>query len=32
MHTFTVVSDEPVRVLVIYGPPYEESPERVIRP
>jgi len=32
MHTFTVVSDEPVRVLVIYSPPYEESPERVIRP
>ncbi|MFH0130892.1 cupin domain-containing protein [Variovorax sp. VaC1] len=32
MHTFTVVSDEPVRVLVIYNPPYEESPERVIRP
>ena len=26
MHTFTVVSDEPVRVLVIYSPPYEESP------
>jgi len=32
MHTFTVVSGEPVRVLVIYSPPYEESPERVIRP
>ncbi|MFM9926786.1 cupin domain-containing protein [Variovorax sp. H27-G14] len=32
MHTFTVVSDEPVRVLVIYSPPYEELPERVIRP
>ena len=31
MHTFTVVSEEPVRVLVIYSPPYEESPERVIR-
>ena len=30
MHTFTVVSDEPVRVLVIYSPPYEESLERVI--
>jgi quercetin dioxygenase-like cupin family protein len=27
-HTFTVVSDEPVQVLVIYSPPYEESPER----
>ena len=31
MHSFTVVSEEPVRVLVIYSPPYEESPERVIR-
>ena len=30
-HTFTVVSDEPVQVLVIYSPPYEESPDRVIR-
>lgn len=32
MHTFTVVSDEPVRVLVIYSPPYEEREDRVIRP
>jgi mannose-6-phosphate isomerase-like protein (cupin superfamily) len=32
MHTFTVVSEEPVRVLVIYSPPYEESPDRVFRP
>jgi mannose-6-phosphate isomerase-like protein (cupin superfamily) len=31
MHTFTVVSDEPVKVLVIYSPPYEENPDRVIR-
>lgn len=31
MHAFTVVSDEPARILVIYSPPYEESPERVIR-
>ncbi len=31
-HVFTVVSDEPVRVLVIYSPPYEERPERVVRP
>ena len=31
MHTFTVVSEEPVRVLVIYSPPYEESLDRVIR-
>ena len=30
-HVFTVVSDEPVRVLVIYSPPYEENPERVVR-
>jgi mannose-6-phosphate isomerase-like protein (cupin superfamily) len=30
-HVFTVVSDEPVKVLVIYAPPYEESPDRVIR-
>jgi mannose-6-phosphate isomerase-like protein (cupin superfamily) len=32
MHVFTVLSDEPVKVLVIYSPPYEESPERVTRP
>ncbi|KDP88008.1 MULTISPECIES: cupin domain-containing protein [Cupriavidus] len=32
MHVFTVVSDEPVKLLVIYAPPYEESPDRVIRP
>jgi quercetin dioxygenase-like cupin family protein len=30
-HVFTVVSDEPVRVLVIYSPPYEENPARVTR-
>ena len=30
-HVFTVVSDEPVRVLVIYSPPYEENPERAVR-
>jgi mannose-6-phosphate isomerase-like protein (cupin superfamily) len=30
-HVFTVTSDEPVKVLVIYSPPYEERPERVIR-
>ena len=30
-HVFTVVSEEPVKVLVIYSPPYEESPDRVIR-
>jgi mannose-6-phosphate isomerase-like protein (cupin superfamily) len=32
MHVFTVTSDTPVKVLVIYTPPYEESPDRVIRP
>lgn len=30
-HVFTVVSEEPVRVLVIYSPPYEENPQRVVR-
>ena len=30
-HVFTVVSEEPVKVLVVYSPPYEESPERVVR-
>lgn len=32
MHIFTVVSDEPAKILVMYAPPYEESPDRVIRP
>lgn len=30
-HVFTVTSDTPARVLVIYSPPYEESPARVVR-
>lgn len=30
-HVFTVTSQTPARVLVIYSPPYEESPDRVIR-
>lgn len=30
-HAFTVVSEEPVRVLVIYSPPYEENSARVVR-
>jgi quercetin dioxygenase-like cupin family protein len=30
-HVFTAISDEPVKVLVIYSPPYEENPARVIR-
>lgn len=31
MHRFTVTSDEPVRLLVFYSPPYGESPSKVIR-
>ena len=30
-HVFTVTSDEPARLLVMYTPPYDESPDRVIR-
>ena len=30
-HTFTVTSDTPVKVLVIYSPPYGEAPEKTIR-
>jgi quercetin dioxygenase-like cupin family protein len=30
-HVFTVVSDEPAKVLVIYSPPYEENPARAVR-
>jgi quercetin dioxygenase-like cupin family protein len=30
-HVFTVVSDEPAHVLVIYSPPYEEHPARTVR-
>jgi quercetin dioxygenase-like cupin family protein len=30
-HVFTVTSDTPARVLVIYAPPYEEHPGRVVR-
>jgi mannose-6-phosphate isomerase-like protein (cupin superfamily) len=32
MHVFTVTSDTPARLLVIYAPPYGESPDKVIRP
>ncbi|MBF5002839.1 cupin domain-containing protein [Diaphorobacter caeni] len=32
MHIFRVTSDTPVRLLVIYSPPYAENPERVRRP
>ena len=31
MHKFTATSEKPVKVLVIYSPPYGESPEKVIR-
>jgi mannose-6-phosphate isomerase-like protein (cupin superfamily) len=30
-HVFTVTSEAPARVLVIYSPPYEEHPGRVVR-
>jgi quercetin dioxygenase-like cupin family protein len=30
-HTFTVTSDTPARVLVIYSPPYGETPGNTIR-
>jgi quercetin dioxygenase-like cupin family protein len=30
-HVFTVVSDEPVEVLVIYAPPYGEAPHKTKR-
>jgi quercetin dioxygenase-like cupin family protein len=30
-HVFTVVGDRKVKVLVVYTPPYEENPARVIR-
>jgi mannose-6-phosphate isomerase-like protein (cupin superfamily) len=31
IHKLRVIGDEPLRVLVIYSPPYEESPDRVVR-
>ena len=31
-HTFTKVSEEPVRVLVIYTPPYGESKDKAVTP
>ena len=31
-HSFEVLGDAPVRVLVIYTPPYGEDPAKVIRP
>jgi quercetin dioxygenase-like cupin family protein len=32
MHVFTVTSEQPAKVLVIYSPPYGEDPSRVVRP
>ena len=32
MHVFSVTSDTPVKLLVMYSPPYGESPSNVIRP
>jgi len=29
-HSFTVTSDEPVQVLVVYAPPYHENPQAVV--
>ena len=31
MHRLRVIGDVPLRILVMYAPPYEESPDRVIR-
>ena len=31
MHKFTATSEKPAKVLVIYSPPYGESPEKIIR-
>jgi quercetin dioxygenase-like cupin family protein len=30
-HVFTVISEEPAKVLVIYSPPYGESPDKAVR-
>ena len=30
-HLFTAIGDAPVELLVVYAPPYEEHPDRVIR-
>jgi quercetin dioxygenase-like cupin family protein len=32
MHVFTVTSETPVKLLVMYSPPYGEKPENVVRP
>ena len=31
MHVFTVTSDTPAKILVVYTPPYCESPDKVRR-
>jgi quercetin dioxygenase-like cupin family protein len=31
MHKFTATSEKAAKVLIIYSPPYGESPERVVR-
>jgi quercetin dioxygenase-like cupin family protein len=31
LHVFTVTSDTPARVLVVYSPPYGENPRNVVR-
>jgi quercetin dioxygenase-like cupin family protein len=31
LHVFTVTSDTPARVLVVYTPPYGENPQNVVR-
>ena len=31
-HIFTVTSEQPAKLLVVYSPPYGEDPSRVIRP
>ena len=30
-HVFTAIGDQPAEILVIYSPPYEEHPDRVVR-
>jgi hypothetical protein len=30
-HVFTVTSDTPAKVLVIYSPPYGEAPDKVVK-
>jgi mannose-6-phosphate isomerase-like protein (cupin superfamily) len=32
LHVFQVTSDTPVKLLVIYSPPYGEDPAKVVRP